>query len=110
MEIKMKTTFRQLAILTAATALVLQSAMADTPATTQPGTPSGFVSIPGVGMGTYEEFFKVCELRPDQQKKILEIEAARREDAKEKQFAYKAAQEALQKAYQNKDNDGWVKH
>jgi Spy/CpxP family protein refolding chaperone len=84
--------------------------MADTAPTTKPGTPSAFLGIPGVGNGTYEEFFKVCELRPDQQKKILEIEAARKVEAKEKQDAYKAAQDALQEAYKNKDNDGWVKH
>jgi Spy/CpxP family protein refolding chaperone len=105
----MKATFRQLAILTAATALIWQAAMADTPSTTKPAAPSGFISIPGVGMGTYEEFFKVCEVRPDQRKKITEIEAVRQEAAKEKQAVYKAAQEAIQKAYQNKDNAAWGK-
>jgi Spy/CpxP family protein refolding chaperone len=60
-------------------------------------------------MGTYEEFFKACDATPDQQKKILEIEVKRQEASKEKQFAYKAAQEALQKAHLNKDNDAYVK-
>jgi hypothetical protein len=42
-------------------------------ASTQPVLPTGFMFLPGGGWGSYEEFFKVCELDKDQLKKASDI-------------------------------------
>jgi Spy/CpxP family protein refolding chaperone len=73
------------------------------PAATQPVLPSGFMSLPGGGWGSYEEFFKVCELDKDQLKKVSDIELKRRADFQNSEKAFQKAQKASTKA--QADND-----
>jgi len=57
-----------------------------------------------VGIGTYEELYKVCEVTADQRKKIAEVYASGRKacsDADKAQRDYQA--DVLQKAYESRD-------
>ena len=67
------------------------SGMGQSP-TSQPAAPLD-VNITGVGSGTYEELFKVCEFAPEQQKKILDIEDRRAKVATDVEEAVKAAKD-----------------
>lgn len=75
-------------------------------AATQPVLPSGFMSLPGGGWGSYEEFFKVCELDKDQLKKVAAIETNRRADLQNVEKAIKEAGQAYEKAKADKDAAG----
>ena len=72
-------------------------------AATQPALPTGFMSLPGGGWGSYEDFFKVCELDKDQLKKASDIAARRNRDVQNATKAFQKAKEAYDKAAANKD-------
>lgn len=75
-------------------------------ASTQPVLPTGFMFLPGGGWGSYEEFFKVCELDKDQLKKASDIEVNRRANLQSVEKAAKEAVQAYEKAKTDKDAAG----
>lgn len=100
----MKSMVRSLAIAAAAVSGMAITASAGNPQT-KPALPSGYFYILGVGSETYEEFFKIAELAPDQQEKVRVIESGRQKACKDKEAARDAAHAARLKAYADKDSD-----
>jgi Spy/CpxP family protein refolding chaperone len=77
--------------------------------TSKPALPSGYVTVPGGGWGTYEEMFKVCELTKDQLEKVAKIEALRVLAMKDKEKELKAAQDGYLASNSSKDPDVMAK-
>ena len=98
----MNSMVRSLAVTLVAMAWILPAAYGQS-AATQPVLPSGFMSLPGGGWGSYEEFFKVCELDKDQLKKAADIEVKRRADFERSQKAFQTAGQEYSKAQADKD-------
>ena len=82
-----------LTVIAMAAAWIVPQAIGQSPSSKPAAPPSGEVNIKDVGSGTYEELFKVCDFTPEQQKKILDIEAPRAKVAKDVEEAVKAAKD-----------------
>jgi Spy/CpxP family protein refolding chaperone len=101
----MKEMTKMLTVIAVAAAWIVPQAMGQSP-TSKPAAP---VYIPGAGAGTYQDLFKVCELTAEQQKKILDLEAAKAKVIDENKAATKAAQDAMTKAQADKDHAALTK-
>ncbi len=93
----------------AAAAMLVASAGRGQSPTSKPALPLGYVTIKDAGYGTFEDLFKVCELTAEQQKKILDIGAAKTKAVKDALASRNAIRDAVNKARAEGDKDALTK-